>query len=100
MTLIPIEPGQIAKLSNLSYNELHARLKLFLLDLLEHDFERLCALMYRHDVSEIHFNEALKRKTDNERADVIANLVNEREKQKMATRAAYAKHKQQRIDDK
>ncbi|HOI32101.1 MAG: hypothetical protein PHG67_05100 [Bacteroidales bacterium] len=98
MELSPIDPGEISRLNGLSYNELHSRLKLFLLDLLEHDFERLCALMYRHDVSETHFNEALHRKTDEERADEIATLVIEREKQKMATRAAYAKNKQQRTE--
>ncbi len=100
MELSPIEPGEIARLNNLSYNELHSRLKLFLRDLLEHDFERLCALMYRHDVSEIRFHEALQRKTDDERAAEIATLVIEREKQKIATRTAYAKSKQQQIGDK
>ncbi|MBZ0243066.1 MAG: hypothetical protein K8F24_07625 [Bacteroidales bacterium] len=96
--LEPLNPARISKLESLSYKELHARIKLHILDLLQHDFEQLAALMYRHDVSESRFNKALQLPNDNQRADDIATLVIEREKQKIATRLAYAKQKAKTID--
>ncbi len=54
----------------------------FILDLLQHDFEQLAALMYRHDVPENRFNKALHLPNDDQRADDIATLVIEREKTK------------------
>jgi hypothetical protein len=96
--LEPLNPAQISKLETLSYKELHARIKLYILDLLQHDFEQLAALMYRHDVPENRFNKALHLPNDDQRADDIATLVIEREKQKIATRLAYAKQKSKIID--
>ncbi|MDY0077155.1 MAG: hypothetical protein RBR87_07740 [Bacteroidales bacterium] len=96
--LEPVNPSEISKLESLSYKELHARIKLYILDLLQHDFEQLAALMYRHDVSENRFNKALQLPNDKLRADDIATLVIEREKQKIATRLAYAKQKAKKID--
>jgi len=97
--LEPLNPAQISKHKSLSYTELHARIKLHILDLLQHDFEQLSALMYRHDVSENHFNEALHLPNDSQRADEIATLVIEREKQKIASRLAYARQKKNIIDE-
>lgn len=77
----------------LDRNALRDKLRLFIGDLLQHDFERLCVLMYRHDVNESAFNEALGLPTDQERIFAIADLVIDRELQKMETRAAYAKAK-------
>lgn len=91
--LQPIEPADIAKNLHLDQETLHQQLKLFILDLLQHDFERLCALMYRHDVHETKFNEALSLPTDQERAGIIAHLVIDREILKMKTRAAYSREK-------
>lgn len=96
--LEPVDPARISKLESLSYKELHARIKLHILDLLQNDFEQLAALMYRHDVSENRFNQALRLPNDNQRADDIATLVIEREKQKIASRLAYARQKTKTID--
>lgn len=97
--LVPIDPAEITRLKHIDREEIHARLKLFIADLLVHDFERLCSLMYRHDVNEALFGKALSLPTDEERADVIAHLVIDRELKKMQTRAAYAKSKKDnRID--
>lgn len=95
----PINPANLSKVNNLSYKELHARIKLFIRHLLQHDFEQLCALMYRHDIPENRFNQALQLADDDKRADEITTLVIEREKQKMATRMAYAHQKNKSIDD-
>lgn len=92
-SLQPIEPADVSKMAHLDRETLTAQLKLFIFDLLQHDFERLCSLMYRHDVKESLFNEALALPDDHRRAEVIAGLVIDRELAKMATRAAYAKSK-------
>ncbi len=84
---------EISKAEMLDRNTLRIKLKLFITDLLQYDFERLCALMYRHDVNEKAFNEALSLPNDEERSLAIAELVIARELQKMETRAAYAKAK-------
>lgn len=91
--LQPFEPADIAKNLHLDRETLHQQLKLFIFDLLEHDFERLCALMYRHDVHESKFNEALGLPNDQERAAAIAHLVIDREILKRNTRAAYSLEK-------
>ena len=44
----------------LSYDELMKNLTRFIFDLLQHDFHRLCNLIYRHDVDEAKFNQALQ----------------------------------------
>ncbi len=90
----PIEPFEVARLAHIDRDSLKARLKIFILDLLQHDFEHLCNLMYRHDVKESLFNEALMLANDSLRAEVIADLVIDRELQKVASRAAYAQSKQ------
>ncbi|PKP51583.1 MAG: hypothetical protein CVT92_12395 [Bacteroidetes bacterium HGW-Bacteroidetes-1] len=96
----PIEPADIAKLQHLDRETLLQQLKLFIIDLLIHDFERLCALMYRHDVNERLFNEALMCSTDDQRAEAIANLVIDREMLKIKTRAAYSRNNPKNSSDK
>lgn len=90
----PIEPSDIAKLQHLDRATLQEQLKLFIFDLLQHDFERLCALMYRHDVNEALFNKALMLATDAERAEAIAGLVIDREMLKIKTRERFSKNSQ------
>lgn len=53
------------------------------------DFEHLVNVMYRLDVAEAQFHQALDLPTEEERADAIARLVLERELQKAATRLHY-----------
>lgn len=77
-------------------SDLKQQLKLFIRDLLEHDFHRLCNLIYRHDVSEPKFHQALDLPDIDLQAESIADLVIEREMQKIATRKAYRKFKEDR----
>lgn len=76
--------------------ELKKELTAFIRDLLEHDFHKLCNLIYRHDVSESKFNAALEVQDVELQAEQIAHLVIEREMQKVATRKAYRKFKEDR----
>ena len=78
-----------------SREELKLRLQEFIGYHLEADFEKLCHIIYRHDVSEEKFNEALQGDNIYEQAGKIADLVIERELQKVETRRTYRKHKEQ-----
>ncbi len=57
--------------------------------LLKHDFERLMSCMYMVDVSEQRFSEAVKLPEEDRPARVIAELILEREVQKMESRKRY-----------
>jgi len=83
----------VAYFESLSGDELSKRLKVFILDLLQHDFHRLCNLIYRHDVAENKFNQALSNPDMEAQAAAIAQLVIEREMQKITSRKAYREYK-------
>jgi hypothetical protein len=74
--------------------ELKRRLLVFVVDLLENDFEKLCNLAYRHDIPESRFNDALQEKGIENQASRIADLVIDRELQKVESRRAYREEKQ------
>jgi hypothetical protein len=57
--------------------------------MMEGNFERLCQAMYRLDVSEARFDEALSHRPIEEVPFFIADLVIEREMQKVKTRMQY-----------
>ncbi len=92
-SLIPAGEPLPGEYETLGREEIHARLKLYISEMLEHNFEKLCQMMYRHDVSESKFNVALEAESLDRQADLLADLVIERELQKVATRRAYRKHK-------
>jgi hypothetical protein len=57
--------------------------------LIQADFHRLIAFLYRLDISEIKLKQTLEENTDNDAGELIANLVVERQLQKLATRKAF-----------
>ena len=73
--------------------ELKAKLTIFIAELLENNFEKLYNLVYRHDVKEVKFNEALQKESLTEQAESIADLVIERELQKVETRKMFRQNK-------
>jgi hypothetical protein len=90
----PVEP--LAKeFETLDKEELRIRLQMFIFGLLENNFEKLCAMIYRHDVMESKFNAALQEGTIEEQANRIAGLVLERERQKVETRRKYQRQKEE-----
>lgn len=76
--------------------KLHEKMTAFVHDLLIHDFDKLCHLIYRHDVNENKFRDAMQNPDVNKQAFRIAELIIEREKEKIITRKAYQKYKQDR----
>jgi len=80
---------------SLGRNELEIRLYEFISNLLINDFEKLCNLIYRHDVSETKFSNALKIPGIDEQAWRITHLVIDRELEKVKMRKAYREYKEQ-----
>ena len=74
--------------------ELKSHLSNYIAELLEHNFEKLCSLIYRHDVAEEKFHHALQTGDVEGQAERVADLVIERELQKIETRKAYRKYKE------
>jgi len=80
---------------SLSKNEIEIRLHVFISNLLINDFEKLCSMIYRHDVSETKFGNALKVPEIDEQAWRITHLVIDREMEKVKMRKAYREFKEQ-----
>jgi organic radical activating enzyme len=70
-------------------NYLHEKLQLVIEHLLQNNFEKLCNAMYRLDVSERKFHEVLTGSDVSEVCSRLADLVIEREMQKVKTREMY-----------
>ena len=57
--------------------------------LLDHDFEKLLWILYRIDVSEVKAKASLAEKSDYSPAEILADLIIERQKEKVKTRLNY-----------
>jgi hypothetical protein len=77
----------------LDLDTLHKRLSILVAYLLENDMHRLLNGMYRLDVSEAKFHDAMYSDSKQEAAIHIADLIIEREMQKVKTRLHYKKHR-------
>jgi hypothetical protein len=91
--ILPYGDPRPADYESFTREQLKAYLSRYIADLLEHDFEKLCNLVYRHDVAEEKFHLALDSGNIQQQAENIAELVIERELQKVETRKAYKKYK-------
>lgn len=65
--------------------------------LMKHDFQRLCYCMYTIDVPEERFSEAVRMPEEEHPAKVIAELILEREVQKMQTRHRYMRRERTEV---
>jgi len=81
----------------MSREELKRRLTIFISNLLETNFEKLCSMVYRHDVHEARFNEALQSGNMMEQAKNISDLVIERELEKVKSRQLYQQQKEEKM---
>lgn len=86
-----------ADFETLNRQELKRRLTIYIIELLETNFEKLCNMIYRHDVSEKKFNQALNSGSIELQAENIAELVMERELQKVKTRQMYRREKEEKM---
>lgn len=65
------------------------RLALQINHLIQADFHRLLASLYRLDISELKLKQTLEENTDKDAGELIATLVVERQLQKLKTRQAF-----------
>ncbi len=94
MELIEPLPGDFESLSR---NELRKNLSSFIKNLLLTNPEKLAGLMYRHDVKQHLFQTGLMIEDLDEQALFMADLVIDRELQKVASRALYKKEKEEKL---
>ena len=69
--------------------ELHEEMVAFINNLIIHDFEKLVALLYKIDIDEDRLKSILKASAGQDSAVIIAELIVEREKQKVETRNSF-----------
>jgi hypothetical protein len=85
-----VEDGMLIPLGgSIDRDSIREKLAFVIAHLMEHNFEKLCQAMYRLDVSERKFDEVLTREEPERIAYSLADLVIEREMQKVRTRIMY-----------
>lgn len=70
----------------ISMLQLQQKLSIFINDLIQNDFRKLVAILYKVDVDENKLKNILKKQAGKDAADIIAGLIIEREIQKIQTR--------------
>jgi len=83
------EEGMLIPVSSLDRNMIHDKLAMLIGHLIQGNFEKLCQAMYRLDVSESKFHQIMTEKPTEEIPSSLADLVIERELQKVRTRIKY-----------
>ena len=74
---------------NIPINELQEKLRSYINDLIQNDFQRLISILYRVDVNETKLKRILKEEAGRDAADIISHLIIERQLQKINTRKQY-----------
>lgn len=83
------EEGMLIPVSSPDRNMIRDKLAMLIEHLIQGDFEKLCQAMYRLDVSESKFHQIMTEKPTGEIPSSLADLVIERELQKVRTRIMY-----------
>ena len=76
-----------------SRNELQQKLTAFINELIVNDFQRLITILYRVDVDEKKLKRILKENIGKDAGEIIANLIIERQIQKLETRKQFGSKK-------
>ncbi len=79
--------------------EIRNRLIFLINELINNDFQALVQLLYRIDVNENKLKNLLKQNTDIESAKIIADLIIDRQLQKIATKKEFSKRKKPPADE-
>ena len=75
--------------AGISMEQLLEKLILFINHLIQNDFQRLVFLLYKIDVDEAKLKRILKENAGKDTAEIIADLMIERELQKIETRKLF-----------
>ena len=83
------EEGMMIPVSSIDRNMIREKLAIIIGHMMQGNFERLCQAMYRLDVSEAKFDRIMNENPIEELPYAIADLVIEREMQKVRTRVMH-----------
>jgi uncharacterized protein YwgA len=86
--------------ARISDQELKERLTAYVNHLINHDFEKLVSVLYRIDVNENKMRKLLEQKEGEDAAGLIANLIIERQLQKIKSRQETKKNNEIPDDEK
>ena len=84
---------------NLSRDQIKERLTEYINDLIDHNFSKLVNLLYKIDVSESRLKRLLDETSGNNAGDIIAELIIERQIQKIESREQFTSGDPGRIDE-
>jgi hypothetical protein len=89
----------VALKENLSRDQIKERLTEYINDLIDHNFNKLVNLLYKIDVSESRLKRLLDETSGNNAGDIIAELIIERQIQKIESREQFTGRDPGRIDE-
>lgn len=84
---------------SLSFEELKEKLSQYINELINHDFEKLVFHLYRIDVNEARMRALLAEKEGSNAAGLIADLIIERQLQKIKSRQQYRQEPTKNSDE-
>ena len=73
----------------MTFGDIRQRLQVFINELIENDFPKLTSILYRVDIDEVNLKSLLNKRAGEDAASIIAELIMERELQKIETRKQY-----------
>jgi len=79
-----------------SVEKLKEKLVVFINDLIQNDFQKLVAILYKIDVDEGKLKRILTEEAGKDAADIIARLIIEREMQKIESRKLFRRNLSQK----
>ena len=80
----------IALADSISYTELHNLLSDYINGLIQNDFEKLVAHLYRIDVNELTLKKLLQQDPKEDAGKIIAAMIIERQQQKIMSRSQFS----------
>ena len=84
---------------NISFEIMKEKLSVYINNLIETDFEKLVSILYRIDVNEIKLKKLLLENNGEDASKIIADLIIERQMQKIKSRQQYSKRDDNMSDD-
>lgn len=84
---------------NNSLTELKEKLAVFIHDLINHDFNKLVSILYRVDINETRLKKLLEQNPSEDAGLMIAELIIERQTQKMHSREHFRQKGENSIDE-
>lgn len=76
---------------NDTYRQIHSQLAAYINNLIQNDFDRLVSYLYRIDVNEQKLKALLQQNPSEDAGNIIAELIIERQQQKIKTREQYSR---------